>query len=160
NSCFSKSGTAAMGLNAALTNLDLLRFDPAAFEFDAGQQLTRDKFLQRLSDVLIHCLLCTTRIGTAGDPAGSIGVLGVEKYREREPERWKKIAGKGILDRDVDASKYRAVYATDERGRRLLGVQVTTDPRVGLPAGEPLCAAYRYLPRNPDQGVYGAYHTA
>jgi hypothetical protein len=156
-SCFSKSGTVAMGLNAALTNLNLLDFDKGAFEFTAGQLLSRELFLERLSDVLVHCVLGIVRIrADSTDVTESLGVLGLEGYKRLDPKRWEKLAGKAFFD-VVDTTKYRTVHATDEQGRRLIGVQKTTAGDVGLPAGVPPVASYRYLPHTES---YGAYHSA
>jgi hypothetical protein len=153
--CFSKSGTVVIGLRAAL-NLGVADYPEAAFAFDIdgqGTKCSRKQFRDRLADVLTHCVLTTVRLPeNPADDKAAIGIVGFDLYRKFDTRRLEKAAPGPSLD----VTQYRTVYATSDKGERLVSVDFGKHlPPLPEAMRE---AAYRYQPHG--QWAYGAYHTA
>lgn len=161
--CLHKSSFAFMGIRAALS-LGLTSFDKEAFDFKWAEGdkevVGKDRFMNRLNDVLIHTILTLMRVRGDGTARQSIGVLGFAKYVEVETVRRAAIPDLEGGSVPVNLRRYRTVYGSNDNGRRIFSVEYD---RAGedWPAGVPREVAFRYiLDASQDGAAYGTYHTS
>jgi hypothetical protein len=126
SSCFSESSSAIMGLRAALS-LGVADFEEDAFKFglsDPAILLEKKEFLKRLSDVLVHSVLCVVdaRAGVT-DPGDATGILGFDGIRQVDSGRAAEV---GAADAWGDICFYDTRYMRSAAGNRIFQVWYDT----------------------------------